>query len=71
MYRRARVDSETKRNGLGKAELHVFAKLLEQRLERGQEAEALAGRQVVSEDDLLQLGVAERVQVEVPRQVAP
>src|SRR3954452_17782772 len=64
------ADSRAKRNGLGKADLHVPAKLFEQRLERGQEAEALAGRQVVAEDDLLQLGVAERVEVEVPGQVA-
>src|SRR4051812_4416369 len=64
------ADSRAKRNGLSEADLHVPAKLFEQRLERGQEAEALPRRQVVAEDDLLQLGVAERVQVEVPGQVA-
>src|ERR687885_1180969 len=64
------ADSRAKRNGLSEADLDVPAKLLEQGLERGQEAEALAGRQVVAEHDLLQLGVAQRVQVEVPRQVA-
>src|SRR3954447_23855347 len=47
-----------------------LAKLLEQRLERGEEAEALPRRQVVREHDLLQLGIPERVEVEVPRQVA-
>ena len=46
-------------------DLHVLAKLLEQCLERGEEAEALAGREIVAEHDLLQLGVAERVEVEV------
>ena len=67
----AGVDSGTKRNGLSKADLDVSAKLPEQRLERGEEAEAFPGRQVVGEDDLLQLGVAQRVEVEVARQVAP
>src|SRR5690349_25066472 len=65
------ADSRAKRNGLGKADLHVLAKLLEQRLERGQKAEALPRREIVAEHDLLQLGVAQRVEVEVPRQVAP
>src|SRR5881275_2671479 len=65
------ADSGAKRNGLSEADLDVPAKLREQRLERGEEAEALARRQVVREHDLLQLGVAQRVEVEVPRQVAP
>ena len=64
------ADSRAKRNRLSEADLHVLAKLLEQRLERGEEAEALPRRQVVAEDDLLQLGVAHGVEVEVPRQVA-
>src|ERR671920_2340137 len=64
------VDSGTKRNGLSKADLDVFAKLAEQRLKWGEEAEALPGRQVVGEDDLLHLGVAECVEVEIARQVA-
>src|SRR5919206_522173 len=51
------ADSGAKRNGLSEADLRVFAKLLEQRLERGQEAQALPRRQVVGEDDLLQPGV--------------
>src|SRR5437763_10100297 len=68
---RALADSGAKRNGLSEADLDVPAKLREQRLERGEEAEALARRQVVREHDLLQLGVAQRVEVEVPRQVAP
>src|SRR4051794_35962830 len=37
---------------------------------RGEEAKTLPRRQVVAEHDLLQLGVPERIQVEVPRQVA-
>ena len=64
------ADSRAKRNGLSEADLHVLAKLLEQRLERGEEAEALPRRQVVREHDPLQLGIPERVEVEVPRQVA-
>ena len=50
---------------------HVLAKLREQRLERGEEAEALPRREIVAEHDLLQLGVAQRVEVEVSGQVAP
>src|SRR3954447_25274197 len=33
-----RADSRAKRNGSSEADLHVFAKLREQRLERGEEA---------------------------------
>src|SRR3954466_8168362 len=44
-------DSRAKRNGLSEADLDVPAKLLEQRLEGRQEAEALAGRRVVAEHD--------------------
>ena len=65
------MDSGTRRNGLSKADLDVSAKLAEQRLERGEEAQALPGRQVVAQHDLLQLRVAEGVEVEVARQVAP
>ena len=60
------MDSGTKRNGLSEADPDVPAKLREQRLERREEAQALPGRQVVAQHDLLQLGVAERVEVEVP-----
>ena len=63
----AAEDSGTKRNGLSEADLDVPAKLREQRLERGEEAEALPRRQVVREHDLLQLGIPERVEVEVSR----
>jgi hypothetical protein len=58
-------------DGLSEADLDVFAKLPEYRLERGEKAEAFAGRQIVGEDDLLQLDVTERIEVEVARQVAP
>src|SRR5436305_11704818 len=64
------ADSRAKRNGLSEADLDVPAKLLEQRLEGRQEAEALPRRQVVTEHDLLQLGVGQGVQVEDARQVA-
>jgi len=59
------VDSGTKRNGLSEADLDVPAKLLEQRLKRGEQAKAVSRRQVVAEDDLLQLGVAKGIEVEV------
>src|SRR5918997_828617 len=64
------VDSGTKCNGLSKADLNVFAKLAEQRLERGEEAQALSGCQVVAEDDLLQLGVAQGVEIKIPGEIA-
>ena len=64
------MDSGTGRNGLSEADLDVPAKLLEQRLDRREEAEALARRPVVAEDDLLQLGIGKRVEVEVAGQVA-
>src|SRR3954454_2916548 len=64
------ADSRAKRNGLSEADLHVFVKLREQGLERSEEAEALPRREIVAEDDLLQLGVAHGVQVDVPGQVA-
>ena len=38
------VESGTKRNGLSEADSDVPAKLADQRLERGEEAEALPGR---------------------------
>src|SRR4051812_190024 len=64
------ADSGTKGNGLSEADLDVPAKLLEEGLQRREEAEALPRRQGVAEHDLLQLGATERVEVEVPRQVA-
>ena len=64
------ADSGTSGNDLSEADLDVPAKLPEQRLHRGEEAEALPGHQVVAEDDLLQLGVIQGVEVEVPGQVA-
>jgi hypothetical protein len=66
-----RVDSGTRRNGLSKADLDVSAKLPEQCLDRGEESEAFPGRQIVGEDDLLQLGVAQGIEVEIARQVTP
>jgi hypothetical protein len=52
------MDDLDNQDGLSEADLDVFAKLPEQCLERGEEAEAFPGRQIVVEDDLLQLGVA-------------
>lgn len=56
---------------LGEANQDIFAKFLEQVLERGEEAQALARRQVVAQHDLLQLGVTQGIKVEVTRQIAP
>ena len=64
------VDSGTRRNGLSEADPDVPAKLAHQRLERSEEVEALSGCQVVGEDDLLQLGVAEHVEVKIPGEIA-
>jgi hypothetical protein len=43
------VDSGARRNGLSEADPHVPAKLAEQRLHWGEEAEALPRRQVVGD----------------------
>ncbi len=64
------MDSGARRNGLSEADPDIPAKLAEQRLHRREKAEALPGRGIVAQHDLLQLGVGERVKVEVARQVA-
>ena len=56
---------------LGKADLHVFSKLFADGLERGQEAEALPGRQMGGHDDALDFLVGHLINVEMTRQPAP
>ena len=40
------LDSRTKCNMLSKPDLHIFAKLFEDRLERGLEAQGFSGREI-------------------------
>ena len=53
------------------ADLDVSAKLFEPRLGRGEEAQALSWREIMSEDDLLQLGLVERIEIEIAGPMAP
>ena len=65
------VDSGVKRNGLSEADFHVFAKLGENGLERGLEAEAFSRGQVCGEDDFLNVLVGELIDIELTRQPLP
>ena len=56
---------------LSKADLHVFSKLFDDGLERGQEAEAFSGRQISGQDDVLEFLVGHLINVEMTRQPAP
>ena len=56
--------------GLCEADLHVFAKLFEDRLERGLEAQALSGREIGGDDDILNFFVGHLVDVDLTRQPA-
>src|SRR5689334_6259145 len=67
----ASVDYDAKRNGLSKADLHVFSKLFDDGLERGQEAEAFSWRQIGGHDDVLEFLVGHLINVEMTRQPAP
>src|ERR1700730_8556933 len=51
-------------------DLHVFAKLFEDRLERGLEAQALSGREIGGDDDVLDFFVGHLVDVDLARQPA-
>ena len=53
------------------SDLNVFAKAFEEGLDRGQIADALSWREVEREDDLLEVGLADGVEVELSRQVSP
>src|SRR3954447_6230603 len=55
---------------LGKADLHVFSKLFDDGLERGQEAEAFSWRQIGGHDDVLEFLVGHLINVEMTRQPA-
>ena len=56
---------------LSKADLHVFSKLFDDGLERGQEAEAFSWRQIGGHDDVLEFLVGHLINVEMTRQPAP
>ena len=57
------LDSRTRCNWLCEPNLHVFAKLFEDRLERGLEAQALSGREIGGDDDVLNFFVGHLVDV--------
>ena len=63
-------DSRTKCNRLCEPDLHVFAKLFEDRLERGLEAQALSGREIGGDDDVLNFFVGHLIDVDLTRQPA-
>src|SRR5205085_5145953 len=52
---------------LGKADLHVFSKLFDDGLERGQEAKAFSGRQIGGHEDVLEFFVGHLINVEMTR----
>src|SRR4029079_16719843 len=56
---------------LSKADLHVFPKLFDDGLERGQEAEAFSWRQIDGHDDVLDFFVGHLINVGMTRQPAP
>ena len=66
----AALDSGAKRNGLSEADFHVFAKLGENGLERGLEAETFSRGQVCGEDDFLNVLVRELIDIELAGQPA-
>jgi hypothetical protein len=61
---------EPSATGLCKPDLHVFAKLFEDRLERGLEAQAFSGREIGGDDDVLNFFVGHLVDVDLTRQPA-
>jgi hypothetical protein len=61
---------EPSATGLCEADLHVFAKFLEDRLERGLEAQAFSGREIGGDDDILDFFVGHLVDVDLTRQPA-
>ena len=56
--------------GLSKPDLHVFAKLFEDYLKRGLEAQAFSGREIGGHDDVLDFLVGHFVDVDLTRQPA-
>jgi hypothetical protein len=61
---------EPSATGLCKPDLHVFAKLFEDCLKRGLEAQAFSGREIGSDDDVLNFLVGHFVDVDLTRQPA-
>ena len=61
---------EPSATGLCEPDLHVFAKPFEDRLERGLEAQALSGREIGGDDDVLNFFVGHLVDVDLTRQPA-
>jgi hypothetical protein len=61
---------EPSATGLCKPDLHVFAKLFEDRLERGLEAQAFSGREIGGDNDVLDFFVGHLVDVDLTRQPA-
>jgi hypothetical protein len=61
---------EPNATGLCEPDLHVFAKLFEDRLERGLEAQAFSGREIGGDDDVLNFLVGHLVDVDLTRQPA-
>ena len=61
---------EPSATGLCEPDLHVFAKLFEDRLERGLEAQAFSGREIGGDDDVLDFFVGHLVDVDLARQPA-
>src|SRR4051794_7701978 len=56
---------------LSKADLHVFSKLFDDGLERGQETKAFSWRQIGGHDDVLDFFVGHLINVDMTRQPAP
>jgi hypothetical protein len=56
---------------LSKADLHVFSKLFDDGLERGQEAEAFSWCQIGGHDDVLDFFVGHLINIDMTRQPAP
>ena len=61
---------EPSATSLCEPDLHVFAKLFEDRLERGLEAQAFSGREIGGDDDVLDFFVGHLVDVDLARQPA-
>ena len=61
---------EPSATGLCKPDLHVFAKLFEDCLKRGLEAQAFSGREIGGHDDILDFLVGHFVDVDLTRQPA-
>src|SRR5829696_6454594 len=65
------VDMMRSATDLSKADLHVFSKLFDDGLERGQEAKAFSGRQIGGHDDVLDFFVGHLINGDMTRQPAP